>query len=137
MSTFSALPDDPRNLPHWDAAKRGVLLLQRCNDCGHFSFPATARCTKCRRANSEWIEASGTATVESFCTFHKAYWPELKASLPYTVIQVKLEEGVSFISNITGLAQPDDLKIGMAVKACFEAVSPNLTLVRFTPVDRP
>jgi uncharacterized OB-fold protein len=135
MSTFLTPPNDPRNLPHWEGAKRGVLLLQRCKDCGHFSFPATSQCAKCHLENSEWVEASGYATVESFCTFHKAYWPELKANLPYSVIQVELEEGVSFISNITGLGHPDELKIGMHVKACFEAITPDLTLVRFSPVN--
>lgn len=136
MNTFSVPPNDLRNLPHWEGTKRGVLLVQRCNGCDHFSFPATTRCTKCHQANSEWVEASGLATVESFCTFHKAYWPELKADLPYTVIQVELEEGVSFMSNITGLGHPDELKIGMQVKACFEAITPDLTLVRFSPANR-
>jgi len=42
---------------------------------------------------------------------------------------------VSFMSNIIGLGHPDELKIGMQVKACFEAISPDLTLVRFSPAN--
>ena len=25
--------------PFWDAAKRGVIELQRCQSCGHFQHP--------------------------------------------------------------------------------------------------
>ena len=33
--------------PFWDAAKRGVLELQRCQSCGHFQHPPYATCVQC------------------------------------------------------------------------------------------
>ena len=33
--------------PFWDAAKRDVLELQRCQSCGHFQHPPYATCTQC------------------------------------------------------------------------------------------
>ena len=33
--------------PFWDAAKRGVLELQRCQSCGHFQHPPYPTCTRC------------------------------------------------------------------------------------------
>ncbi|HHG5537199.1 Zn-ribbon domain-containing OB-fold protein [Pseudomonas aeruginosa] len=133
MSALPMPPDDPRNRPHWEGAKRGVLLLQRCNTCGHHSFPATSQCVKCHQVGATWIEATGRGTVTSYCTFHKAYWPELKASVPYTVVQIELDEGVSFISNIVDTPGHNKPQIGMRVKAHFDEVSADLTLVRFTP----
>ncbi|TEO04730.1 hypothetical protein IPC129_31275 [Pseudomonas aeruginosa] len=133
---MSALPmprDDPKNRPHWEGAKRDVLLLQRCNTCGHHSFPATSQCVKCHQVGATWIEATGRGTVTSYCTFHKAYWTELKASVPYTVVQIELDEGVSFISNIVDTTGHNKPQIGMRVKAHFDEVSADLTVVRFTP----
>jgi len=54
-------------------------------------------------------------------------------ALTYDVIQVRLDEGVQLMSNIIGLGEKP-LKIGMRVKACFDAVSPEITLIKFTPV---
>ena len=33
--------------PFWDAAKRGALELQRCQQCGHFQHPPYATCVNC------------------------------------------------------------------------------------------
>ncbi|HFJ0421394.1 Zn-ribbon domain-containing OB-fold protein [Pseudomonas aeruginosa] len=133
MSALPMSPDDPRTRPHWEGAKRGVLLLQRCDTCGHHAFPATTQCVKCHQQGATWVEASGSGTVSSYCTFHKAYWPELKASTPYTVVQIELDEGVSFISNIVDTTGSNKPRIGMRVKAYFDKVSADQTLVRFIP----
>ena len=132
MNGLPMPPDDPRNRPHWEAARRGVLLIQRCTACGRCRFPATRECERCRHPDSEWIEASGLGEIESFCIFHKAYWPAFREALPYTVIQVRLLEGMPFMSNF---AAPDGQppRIGLPVRARFDAVLPELTLVRFVP----
>ena len=45
--------------PFWDAAKRGVLELQRCQSCGHFQHPSPLRWPRrgqrpCARVTSFW-----------------------------------------------------------------------------------
>lgn len=126
-------PDDPENRPHWEAAKRGVLLIQRCPACGHCRFPAVRSCAHCHHVGGDWIEASGLGVIESFCIFHKAYWPAFQASLPYTVIQVKLREEVRFMSNF--VASPGRApSMDLPVRARFDPVRPDLTLVRFEPL---
>lgn len=126
-------PDDPASLPHWEGARHGMLMLQRCKHCDQCRFPATRTCPNCHSSDNEWIASSGYGTVESFCVFHKAYWPAFAEAIPYDVIQVRLDEGVQLMSNIIGLAGKP-LKIGMRVKACFDAVSPELTLIKFAPL---
>jgi hypothetical protein len=127
-------PNDPANLPHWEGATRGRLMLQRCKNCNEFRFPATRTCPACRHGDSEWIAASGNGTIESFCIFHKAYWPGFADALPYDVIQVRLDEGIPFMSNSIGI-EHNRLRIGMRVKAQFDRVAPGLTLVKFGPAE--
>ena len=134
MSTYAKPlpPDDPANRPFWDGAKRGVLMLQRCLDCGRHRFPATRFCAQCRGDRSEWGPSAGAGVVESFCTFHRAYWPAFAAEVPYDVIQVRLDEGVQFFSNLVDVPHPA-VRTGMRVRACFELATPTVTLVKFVP----
>jgi uncharacterized OB-fold protein len=136
MTTYSRPlpPADPASRPHWDGAKNGALMIQQCAVCRHCRFPATRYCTVCGSTESSWIAASGLGVIESFCTFHKAYWAGFKDALPYDVIQVRLDEGVRLYSNPTGMngRHPE---IGMRVKAVFNAVTPDATLVLFAPAQ--
>ncbi|WP_144113891.1 Zn-ribbon domain-containing OB-fold protein [Paraburkholderia sp. BCC1886] len=133
ISTQTTVPNDPKSKPHWDAAIKGILLAQRCLDCGKYRFPATWQCAHCHGRDAEWATLSGQGRVESFCTFHKAYWPSIKGQLPYTVVQVMLDEGIRYMSSLSGhaYAKPE---IGQRVKAWFDPVSAELTLVRFAPL---
>ena len=78
-------------------------MLQRCLDCGRHRFPAARYCTQCRGERSEWVATSGSGVVESYCTFHRAYWPAFAPDVPYDVVQVKLDEGVRLFSNLVGV----------------------------------
>jgi len=123
---------DGRNHPFWEAARRGELRLQRCVSCHVFRLPASRHCPGCGGEGSEWARASGAGTVESFCVFHKAYFPGFEGAVPYNVAVVRLAEGARLFTNIIGVAD-DRLRIGMAVEACFEPVTPEVTLVKFKP----
>jgi uncharacterized OB-fold protein len=121
-------PDDPANRPFWEGAKRGVLVLQRCLDCGRHRFPAARYCVECRGERAEWVETGGTGMVESWCSFHKAYWPAFARDVPYDVVQVRLDEGVRLFSNLIGTP-----RLGLRVRAKFEPVTSEVTLVKFVP----
>ena len=128
-------PNDPANHPFWDSAKRGVLMLQRCLDCGRHRFPAARYCAQCRGERSEWVATSGAGVVEAFCTFHKAYWPGFEPELPYDVVQVRLDEGVRLFSNLIGVPR-ERVRSGLRVRAHFESVTPEVTLVKFVEDSR-
>jgi len=122
-------PDDPANRPFWEGAKRGMLVLQRCLACGRHRFPAARYCAQCRGERSEWVETGGTGVVESWCSFHKAYWPAFARDVPYDVVQVRLDEGVRLFSNLIGTP-----RLGLRVLAKFEPLTPEVTLVKFVPL---
>jgi uncharacterized OB-fold protein len=123
---------DGPNRPFWEGARAGRLMLQRCLDCGVWRFPAARCCPSCRGGRADWQNASGRATLESFCLFHKPYFDGFAGELPYNVIQVRLEEGVRLFSNLVGLPN-DRIAIGMRLEARFEPVSETVTLLKFAP----
>ena len=56
------------------------------------------------------------------------------AELPYAVVLVKLDEGPRLYSNLVGVTN-DAIRIGMRVRARFEPVTEEVTLVKFEPDD--
>jgi uncharacterized OB-fold protein len=126
-------PVDDRSRPFWEGARKGELRLQRCFRCEAFRMPPSRYCPGCGSEGSTWARASGQGTVESFCLFHKAYFPGFESDLPYNVALVRLAEGARLFTNVVGVAN-DQLRIGMEVEACFDAITPEVTLVKFRPV---
>src|SRR5712692_8010103 len=45
--------------PFWDAAKQGVLALQRCQACGHFQHPPYATCVNCMSIDLKFEPVAG------------------------------------------------------------------------------
>ena len=125
---------DGPNRPFWEGARDGRLMLQRCLECGTWRFPAAPCCAACRSGRSEWRAASGRATLHSFCRFHKPYFDGFAEELPYTVIQVRLEEGVELFSSLVGLVD-GRIVVGMKLRACFDRVTEAGTLVKFAPAE--
>jgi uncharacterized protein len=133
MSYRKPLPvTDDRNRPFWEAARRGELRLQQCIGCHALRLPASRYCPGCGGEGSEWARASGLGTVESFCLFHKAYFPGFEGEVPYNVAVVRLAEGARLFTNIVGVPS-DRLRIGMPVEACFDPVTAEVSLVKFKP----
>jgi hypothetical protein len=56
--------------------------------------------------------------------------------VPYAVVQVRLNNGVRFYSNLVGVDTPD-IRIGMKVQAVFERVEgSDVTLLKFKPTTQ-
>jgi uncharacterized OB-fold protein len=76
----------------------------------------------------DWREIPPTGEIWSFVVYHRAFHPSLEGKTPYNVAYIRLDAGPMFISNVVGT---NDLSIGQRVKAVFDAVTPEVTLVRF------
>jgi uncharacterized OB-fold protein len=119
---------------HWAAAREGRLAIQRCDDCGrHFHYPS-AICEHCLSTSISVADVSGDGTVESYSVVYRAFSPDFADDVPYAVALVRLDEGVNLLTWITGM-DPDDVRIGMRVRATFEQISEEIWLHRFQPVD--
>ncbi len=121
---------DERNRPHWDGAREGRLMVQACSDCGALRYPFAKLCPECHGTNSNWQQASGKGTVWSWCVFHRAYFKGFESELPYSVVLVELEEGLKIYSNLVGVSNVN-LRVGMPVRAVFEAATDEVTLIKF------
>jgi uncharacterized protein len=120
--------------PFWEGLREGEIRVQHCLSCGHPRFPASRYCPQCHSPDSAWRAVVPKGEVESFCIFHKAYFPGFVPEMPYAVIQVRLDSGVRFFSNMVGVGN-DGLRTGMRVEAVFEAASPDIALLKFRPAE--
>ena len=119
------------------AGVRGELRFWRCGDCGYWIHPPLPMCPRCRSKKLATEAVSGRATLASYTINHQAWMPG--PELPYVVAIVALDEdsSVRLTTNIVGCA-PEDVRVGMRVKATFERHSdPNgdIWIPLFAPDD--
>lgn len=126
---------DADGAPYWQAAHDGRLVVQHCATCGANQLYPRDRCLACR-GEVTWVEASGRGTVYSFTVIRQNYARPFRDWLPYVVALVDLEEGPRLMTNIVG-CPPEDVTIGLPVRATFEAVSDVAGIALFTPDTSP
>jgi len=124
---------DADSAPYWHAARQGRLVVQRCDDCGAVQLYPRDRCLSCRGPLS-WVEASGRGTVYSFTVIRQNHSRPFRNWIPYVVALVDLEEGPRLMTNIVD-CDPEDVSVGMAVRARFEPVSEEAGIALFAPDD--
>jgi uncharacterized protein len=120
----------PTSRPFWDAARRHELSLQRCARCERYIYYPRERCPNCFSNQLNWQRVSGRGRVHSYTVVRRASSRSF-ADQPYVLAIVELDEGVRMTTNI--VADPKDVKVGLAVAVCFDDVTPEHTLVKFKP----
>ncbi len=118
--------------PFWRAAAQGKLLLQRCRRCSSFIYYPRPFCPTCLSDDLEWKEASGRGTVYTYTVVRRAATPAFADKVPYVLAIVELEEGPRMLTNIVG-CPPEEVSVGMPVRATFEKYSDEVGLVFFRP----
>jgi acetyl-CoA acetyltransferase/uncharacterized OB-fold protein len=121
--------------PFYEAAKRGELRFQRCTQCRawrHYPRPA---CPQCLSRQYTWEKSSGRGTVYTWTIVRGPTLPAFEAQLPYNIVDVLMQEGVHFVSQILDCT-PEEIEAGMPVEATFVAVSEDIVLVKFTSASR-
>ena len=118
------------NAPFYEAAKRGELRFQKCGECGRFRHYPRPLCPHCFSRTFEWELSSGRGTVYTWTIARGPTLPAFQDKLPYNVVDVLMEEGVHFVSEVLDCA-PQDISAGMPVRATFVPVSDDVTLVKF------
>tara|TARA_B110000503_G_C6993205_1_gene348251 strand:+ start:442 stop:858 length:417 start_codon:yes stop_codon:yes gene_type:complete len=121
---------DGLNKPHWSGANEGRLIVQQCTQCKIYRYPFQKMCSSCHSIEVSWQQVSGKGFVWSWCIFHRPYFKGFESEMPYNVILVQLDEGFKIYSNLTE-AVSAEIHIGMRVKAHFDSVTEEFTLVKF------
>jgi hypothetical protein len=122
----------PALAPFFAAAREQRLVVQRCGGCGVLRFPPRGTCNACLATDATWQPVSGRGEIFSYNVMHQIYHPGFAASVPYAVVDVKLEEGPRITSNLVD-CPVDAITVGMPVEVVFERLSPEVTLPKFRP----
>jgi len=120
----------PDNAPFWQGCREHRLLLPTCRACGKAHLPPGPVCPCCFGDAIEWRQASGRGRISTFTRVHKAWFPAFAAEVPYTVVQVELDEGPRLTSQLVGVGDRP-IAIGARVEAVFTDVDAELTLHGF------
>jgi uncharacterized protein len=122
-------PEDPLIAPYWAAARKSLLVIQECANCGYLRWPPTPVCPECQSENAQWAETSATGELWSYATYHRALDRAFQADVPYTVGLIQLDSGPRMVGTV--LAKEEELGIGKRVRGVFDAVTPDVTIVRW------
>jgi len=122
----------PLTEPYWQGARRGELLLQRCQACGHCWHPPLPRCPTCHASDVDWVAASGRGHVYTYTVVYHATHVAMADRVPYISALIQLDEGPRVLTNLLSCAE-EDAYIGMPVRLVFEPLTDDITLPQFEP----
>jgi acetyl-CoA acetyltransferase/uncharacterized OB-fold protein len=109
----------PWNAHYWTSGRDGVLRMQRCTACGRLQHPPMPRCALCHHDELEIVPLSGRATVEALTVNEQTWHPAFTSPYVVAIVSVEEDRAVRITTNIVG-CPPDEVHIGMAVRAVFE-----------------
>jgi uncharacterized OB-fold protein len=124
----------PLSSPYWAGLSEGRVRLQQCGACGECIFYPRPHCPACLSQSLDWVTATGRGKVYSFTIVRRAMNPAFSPDVPYVYAIVELEEGPRLITNVVG-CPVDDVRVDMPVKAVYDKVTPEHTLLKFAPVE--
>ena len=118
--------------PFWEAAKRGVLALQRCQACKHFQHPPYATCVRCMATDLAFEPVSGAGAIYAYTIMYHAGDRRFAAAIPYASIIVELDDapGALMAGNLLD-AEYTEAKVGRRVEVTFEKLNDDITLPQF------
>jgi len=127
------LPNDLTS-PFWDAARDGVLALQRCSGCARFHHPPLAYCPECHSNSFAFTPVSGRGTVYTYTIMRQARVVGFEDMVPYACLAVEIDEqpGVLVVGNLVE-ADPESARVGMRVEVRFEPLGEGMQLPQFAP----
>jgi uncharacterized OB-fold protein len=118
--------------PFWDAARQGVLALQRCQSCGHFQHPPYATCVNCISIDLTFEAVPGTGTIYAYSIMYHAGDKRFAAAIPYASIIVELDAapGALLAGNLLDVPYTA-AQVGRRVEVVFEPLNDDITLPQF------
>lgn len=130
MSDALPVPEpSAASAPYWEATRRHELTMQRCDSCRRLVWYPRFICPHCGESKLCWEKLSGDGVVYAVSVHHRAAFPALADSVPYSVVLVELDEGVRLMSNVFG-APP---AVGDRVSVAWAPLNDGRNLAVFEP----
>ena len=95
------------------------IMGTRCPTCNLVYVPARSVCKDCFGKLSEWVEVSRQGTLITYAVAHQGN-PVQPSALPITYGIVQLDGADTGFVHMLGEVAPEQLKVGMKVKAVFK-----------------
>ena len=91
----------------------------RCPNCKIVYVPARSTCDQCFASLNDFIEVANTGTLMTFSVVNESqvYYP---AKPPFTYGIIKLDGADTALVHLIGEVEPENIRIGMRVKAVFK-----------------
>jgi uncharacterized protein len=124
VATFP-IQRDPPSSAFFDGIRRGQLLVQRCDACGHHQFaltglsPGVGRCRRCSVPDPDWVAAAGTGHVATFTVIPGRPEKSGSPTPPSIAAIVELDEGPWITAPLEG--PPHAVTVGARVAVAFRA----------------
>ena len=118
------------NYEFYEATQRGELRFQRCGDCGLWRHYPRPVCPKCQSRSYSWELSSGRGRVHTWTIVHGPTLPAFRDQVPYNVVDVLMDEGVHFQSQVLD-CPPEEIYPDMPVEAVIVPLNDELSLVKF------
>ena len=124
--------------PFWDAAKAGVLKLQRCRSCRRFQHPPYATCTNCVSTDLAFEPVSGKGAIYAYTIMYHTGDKRFAPAVPYASIIVELDDapGALMAGNLLD-AEYTEAKVGRRVEVTFQPLNDDITLPQFKLAPSP
>jgi uncharacterized OB-fold protein len=118
--------------PFWDAARQGVVALQRCQSCRHFQHPPYATCVQCMGIDLKFEPVRGAGAIYAYTIMYHTGDKRFASAVPYASIVVELDEAPGALLAGNLLEAPyTEAKVGRRVEVVFEKLNDDITLPQF------
>ncbi|MFT3866535.1 MAG: OB-fold domain-containing protein [Solirubrobacterales bacterium] len=120
---FAEPPEARVDFPYWQGLGRGELLIQRCESCAAWQWPADWRCPKCGGYDLGWQRVEPVGSVYTWIRTHHPFVAAYADLVPYVNVLVELDgaDGARLMGLLTG--EEEGLTTGAAVRGEFQPAS--------------
>jgi hypothetical protein len=123
---------DELSAPFWQAARERRLVVQRCDECGHYNHPPRPVCDACLSQRLTFEPVSGRGSIHTFTVMHQRDVAGFEHEAPFVNIVVELAEQpmLLMVANLP-LSERDRVRIGAPVEVSFDDREGGLILPQF------
>jgi hypothetical protein len=101
--------------------KEGIIVGRRCNRCARILVPPRMFCEQCFRPTDEWVTCRDTGKINTFAICYIATdASRMKEPKLPAVIEIDGASPGMGILHLLGEVKPDEVKIGMRVRAVWK-----------------
>jgi uncharacterized OB-fold protein len=117
---FRPLPIlSPGTAPYWQSGADGLLRIQRCPRCGHYTHPPGPVCARCLEPGVEFVPVSGRGTVYTCTANHHPWFPGWTTPYCIAIVQLDEQDDVRLFTNVVN-CDAEAVRIGDRVRVLFE-----------------